>query len=105
MVNGAPLIAFVTEPRRREICARLSSVGFDVEEACDEQQLRLLDARTTLDRILVADTPDPDCVRAVLGFELTHAVLGAPGRQTRVFGELVDVLWRDGKVDAALRLE
>ena len=64
----------------------------------------MLDARTLLESLLVDGVIDERRFRA----ELDLAVAGTrcqPGKPLRAFGEMVDLSWRDGNSEAALRLE
>jgi hypothetical protein len=40
-----------------------------------------------------------------MGEALNRACRGSRGSTLRVFGEMVDVLWKEGQHDAAIRLE
>jgi hypothetical protein len=67
-------------------------------------QLELHDAELMLRKFLRNDMPDWDDFRRALGavFERVRAF----GRgTTRAYGEMVNVLWQEGKQDAAIRLE
>jgi hypothetical protein len=105
LAAGEPLVAILTPEHRGAVERRLESVGFDVADATATGRLRLLDARETLDKLLLDDMPHPEHLQSVIGGLLVQAAQQAPRRRMRVFGEMVDVLWRDGKRDAAIRLE
>jgi signal transduction histidine kinase len=64
----------------------------------------LEDARETLAKFMVGDMPDPDLFREVLASLIARAKEGGGGR-LRAYGEMVDLLWRDGNSRAAIRLE
>lgn len=67
-------------------------------------QLELHDAELTLRKFMRNDTPDWEDFRRALGavFERVRAF----GRgTTRAYGEMVNVLWQEGKQNAAIRLE
>jgi len=106
LVGSEPLVAVLTEPHRHAVCERLAAVGFDVDAAIHEGQLRLEDAHAMLDRLMVDRMPDADRVRILLGGVLRESQQGKFGRKrTRVFGEMVDVLWRRGDEISAVHLE
>lgn len=96
------VIAVATAAHRAALSARLIGEGVDVETAERAGRLVLLDARTVLDSFLVADSPDPERFRTTVG-ALVPAATEQSG--TRVFGEMVALLWDDGLVGAALELE
>jgi hypothetical protein len=69
-------------------------------------QLRMLDARGTLARFMVDGNPDPTKFRELVGRVLAEArPQGHETARVRVYGEMVDLLWRDGNASAAIRLE
>ena len=62
-----------------------------------------LDAQQTLDSFMVDGTPDPERFFSVVGGVLDGCSTG--GRAVRAFGEMVALLWEQGAVPAAIRLE
>ncbi|WP_164012430.1 MEDS domain-containing protein [Pyxidicoccus trucidator] len=105
LAAGEPLIVIATEPHRRAILQRLAAAGVDVEAACGSGQLTLLDARETLSRFMVNGSPDEGRFQEVVGGALTRALAEGHGRRVRAYGEMVDLLWREGNPDAAVALE
>jgi signal transduction histidine kinase len=103
---GQSLIVIATEAHRAAFASRLKLEGFDVDGAARSGQLMLLDAREMLGTFMVGDVPDRERFRATVG-----AALEAAGRRggsrtvLRLYGEMVDLLWRDGNTDGAIRLE
>ncbi len=106
LVGAEPLVAVVTAAHRQAVCDRLASVGFDIDAAIHDGQLLLVDAQATLDQLMVDGMPDADRVRVTLGEVLRATQKGRYGRKrARVFGEMVDILWRGGDHIAAIHLE
>jgi hypothetical protein len=105
--SGESVVAVMTKPHRKGLLKRFSLQGIDVEEAMDRGQLTLLDASETLDRFMSADGPDRQRFLREIGGVLRKAELAAEVKHKRVvvFGEMVAVLWKNGKEDAAIRLE
>ncbi|HUS24172.1 MAG TPA: response regulator [Candidatus Binatia bacterium] len=66
-------------------------------------RVRMLDAADTLAEICVDGVPDAQRFEAVIGGAIAQASQG--GRPVRAFGEMVALLWADGRRDAAMRLE
>jgi signal transduction histidine kinase len=103
---GQSLVVIATEPHRHAFAQQLKFEGFDVEGAARRGQLMLLDARETLATFMIGATPDAERFRTTVG-----AVLEAAGKRggrrsvLRLYGEMVDLLWRDGNTDGAIRLE
>jgi PAS domain S-box-containing protein len=84
--------------------ARLNTMGHALAELQALGRVTLLDARATLGRFMVGGMPDRQRFRAVLG-ALLQQQAGGPHRKVRAYGEMVDVLWRDGNPAAAVYLE
>ena len=103
---GQPLIVIATESRRLGLGDRLRAGGFDIDGASDAGRLTLLDARETLERFMVGRVPDRDRFTDSIGGLLRRAAnAGSSGAVLRIYGEMVDVLWRDGNTDGAIHLE
>ena len=83
----------------------LRELDADGAAALADGRLVCLDARQTLARFLVGGQPDPARSHALIAEVMGEASDGAGGRCVRAYGEMVDLLWRDGAADAALRLE
>ena len=102
---GQPLVVIATAPRRDALTRRLAAEGFDVDGARSGGRLTMLDAREALAAFMVDAVPDPARFRAVVGPVLERAAGRSADAVLRVYGEMVDVLWKDGNTDGALRLE
>jgi signal transduction histidine kinase len=101
---GDCILVVATKTHRQGIAEHLEPAL--VAEAKASGRLLLLDAHETLSRFMVGDMPDPDLFRDVLARTLAQ-MRGDHRRKAhvRVFGEMVDVLWKDGNAAAAVRLE
>lgn len=100
--DGVAIIVATAE-HRSAFGAALAATGLDVGALTDRGHLVLVDASQALERFCVAGVPDPDAFAAVIGGLLdTGASSSAP---VRVYGEMVTVLWEDGRVPAAMALE
>ena len=67
--------------------------------------LVFLDAETTLGQILVDDRPDRDRFNEVIGGSLRRVQERAGHSGIRAYGEMVGLLWRQGRFTAAAQLE
>lgn len=104
--DGHPLVVIATEQHRRIVTSQLKGKGLDVDRASEMGHLTLLDARHTLDAFMVGSSPDPARFTTVIGTVLQAAHdRGGPGAVLRLYGEMVDLLWRDGNTEGALQLE
>jgi hypothetical protein len=66
-------------------------------------QLMVLNARDTLARFMVDGMPQWNAFREVIGGLIAEARLQYPA--VRAYGEMVDILWQEGRREAAMRLE
>ncbi|HEV7990934.1 MAG TPA: ATP-binding protein [Gemmatimonadaceae bacterium] len=109
LVNGQRAVAIATPAHRELFAAGLFEKGFDVERARTNGQLVLLDADELLSAFMVGGMPDAGRFRVAMdGLLGSHARFGegvAPRKPVLAFGEMVDLLWRRGNLEGALRLE
>jgi hypothetical protein len=79
----------------------------DTDGALQQGTYISLDATDTLSTIMVNGLPDPVRFLGGIGGSIEAAAKAAKSEQPRVvvFGEAVDLLQAEGKVDAAIRLE
>ena len=101
---GRPVLVIASESHRAALLRSLESVGFDTAAACERGRFVLLDARETLAACMVGDMPDWRRFKQRVGGQLERLVAGRAA-PVRVFGEMVDLLWRGGNRRAAIRLE
>ena len=104
LARRQPAIVIATEPHRAGFVAQLRSRGMDVEALRRGGRLTLLDARETLDAFMVGGTPDPARFRREVGGVVERAGRGEDA-VVCAYGEMVDLLWKDGNREGALRLE
>ena len=105
-VDAHPAVIIATEAHRSSILDHLRGHLIDVDRAQQIGSLVVLDAHRTLDLFMDNGMPDQQRFEATVG-RLIGGML--EGRQDRIliraYGEMVDVLWKDGKSRAAIRLE
>jgi hypothetical protein len=97
------LIAIGTPEHLSAIEERLRSSGHDIDGARASGQYASVDAEWVLQQLTTHGMPTAERFNAVLGPHLKRAV--DEYGSVRAFGEIVSLLWRDGKRQAALRLE
>lgn len=103
--DGGPLIVVATERNREAFCNKLEAEGISVRRAVGSGQLTLLDAHETLAAFMVNGLPDPRLFHEHVGGVVARTIGEWPHARLRAYGEMVDVLWRDGKPEAAAQLE
>jgi PAS domain S-box-containing protein len=103
--SGGAAVVVATETHRHGIVARLRARGLDVAALEAKGLYVALDATATLSRFLVDGMPDAARFHAYVQPLVGHAVAKAARGRVRVFGEMVAVLWQEGRPEAALALE
>jgi PAS domain S-box-containing protein len=103
LVHGEPVIVIATAQHRDAFAGALAARGLDVTEAEACGDLVMLDARETLATFMAGSMPDPQQFRNSVGGVIGRTARGR--QQCRAYGEMVDLLWRDGNPDGAVRLE
>jgi len=103
---GEAAVIVATEAHRALFVDRLKAMKIDVEAARTAGTLIILDAAATLATLMAGGQPDPVLFKQVVG-RLIESSCTRRGHWVRVraFGEMVDLLWRDGNQTAALALE
>lgn len=88
----------------RAVARSLEAADFPVEGLERWGQLTLIDADQLLSRFMRNDLPDPALFRTVVGDVIEKARTGGRHPEVRVYGEMVNLLWR-WNLAAATRLE
>jgi anti-sigma regulatory factor (Ser/Thr protein kinase) len=103
VLDGDLVFVIATSAHRDAFRAALVAAGVDVDAAQLDGALTMLDAAETLRRFTVDDSLDADRFVEAIG-----EFVGPPsqdGRQVRVYGEMVALLWDAGDVAGAIELE
>jgi MEDS: MEthanogen/methylotroph, DcmR Sensory domain len=96
----------VATPELLDACDdRLTRLGWDPVDARDRGLLTVGDAAATLESILDGGVPSAERFEAHVGTLLQRLAGQSPTGQTRVFGEMVDLLVQRDQLDAAIALE
>jgi signal transduction histidine kinase len=104
---GEAAVVIATKEHRDGLSRRLQMWGLDPNWAVAQGRYIALDAAETLSKIMVGGWPDAARFAEVVGSLIATIAAGPGGEPRRVaaFGEMVALLWSDGKPDAAIRLE
>jgi signal transduction histidine kinase len=105
LVTGEPAVVIATPTHRDGLERRLKAQRINVGEAHRSGRYVPLDAAETLARITTNGWPDPVKFGDIIGGAVGRAAALAPAAHVLAFGEMVALLWADGRRDAALRLE
>lgn len=104
---GDAVLVVATAEHRDQLVKALQNCGVDVRTHAREGRYTMVDAEELLSTFMLNGTPDHELFRASVGDMLAKARKTARSRAQglTVFGEMVAVLWDEGKKDAALQLE
>ena len=104
---GDAAVVIATKAHRDGLFLQLEERGFDLASAVNQGRLIAVDAAETLSRFMRDGWPDAACFRSVIGsfFDQIRAVTGTERPRVAAFGEMVALLWAEGKPEAAIRLE
>jgi hypothetical protein len=100
---GEGVVVIGSTPRWEGLSMRLRGSGVDTHNAVLRGQLRLFGTRVILASCMGHGVPDRLAFNEAIGGILGLVRMRYP--KVRVFGELTDVLWREGKRDAAEAIE
>ena len=101
--DGGAAILIATKAHTAAIEQWLEADGLGVRALERSGRFVSLDARTTLDRLMVDGAPDRGRFREVIGVPLSRAATS--WNVLHAFGEMVALLVEDGNVDGAIALE
>jgi signal transduction histidine kinase len=104
---GEAAVVIATPNHLTGLARRLRQRGFDLDLAIRQGRYVALDAAETLSTFMLDGYPDPTLFREVIGAAIMAAADCVSGDYPRVaaFGEMVALLWAEGKSEAALKLE
>jgi PAS domain S-box-containing protein len=100
---SSAVIAIATEAHLQAIRAYLSNIGFDVAAQASAGRYVAIGASEMLAKFMIDGVPSAVAFDEHIGERV--AALTAGGRPLRAFGEMVALLWSDGNVEGAVRLE
>lgn len=102
---GQPILVIATPEHRTAFLEHLRSLKVDVDDLTSAGEVLWLDARETLSRFMVGTMPSRERFELVLAEAIQRLMKLRPYVVVRAYGEMVDLLWRDGNSAAAVALE
>jgi len=104
---GDAAVVVATKAHHEGLAKRLSAQGLDTAKAIRQGRYVLLDAGETLPRFMANGSVDEARFIDLIGGALTRVRNAADRKDSciAVFGELVALLWAEGKPQEAIRLE
>lgn len=103
LLCGEGVVLIATEQHLRILKSSLQELQLPPEEFIEMGQLKMLDAEFILKQIMSHDQIDPVKFDAVVGAQLVE--IGPRYETIKAFGEMVNVLWQQGRHIAAHELE
>jgi len=101
--QGEGVVLIMRRARWITLATQLGPQGVDLADALRRGQVRYFDAHESLASLMKDGAPDREAFQKVIG-----SVVGGMRRRypaVRAFGEMVDILWHDGRRDATAELE
>ena len=107
LVAGDVAIVIATAEHREGLAKRLKARGLDLEVTAGLGRYCALDAAETLSGFMVHGLPKAAFFHSFMEYILSSVRPTAEGKPPRivVFGEMAALLWANGNIDAALKLE
>jgi hypothetical protein len=105
LVSGQPAIIIATPAHRAAIEQHLCSRLIDCDQARRTGNLVMLDAEEMLGQFKIGDVPDPELFEESVGLIVQQMLDGRGRVVVRAYGEMVDVLWKQGLTESAIKLE
>jgi PAS domain S-box-containing protein len=104
--TGRVCLVIATKSHREQLALRLKDWGIDVPFAARSNRYISLDAQESLAEFMDDGWPDEELFNSFIE-PVLQAIVGMPrnGKSIVAFGEMVAVLWAQGKCEAAIRLE
>jgi hypothetical protein len=105
LITADPAVIIATAEHRHSILAALSAMSIDIERLTNDGHLIAVDAHETLAAFMVDGMPSATLFEDTVLPVIDKAGGGRNDGVVRAYGEMVDVLWKEGHEAAAVRLE
>jgi hypothetical protein len=102
---GEPALIVATSAHSSRIIAAMAACGVNTDELRRTGELTVFDAKKMLSSFMVNSMPDTLLFKSNVGDVIERLCAGRAACPVRAYGEMVDVLWQEGNVDGAIRLE
>jgi hypothetical protein len=102
---GQPMVIIATAPHRAAFKEAMRALGIEPDDLVEGRDVVWLDARDTLSAFMEGPHPNAELFQATVGSVFEHLMRDRRYVIVRAYGEMVDILWRDGKPEAAIELE
>ena len=107
LVNGDSVVALATSDHLDTLARKLKAKGLDLAKVIGQGRYQAFAASDILPQLMTNAMPDSLRFTELVGgfVERANAAAKSEPARTVVFGEMVALLWAEGKYEAAMRLE
>ncbi len=107
LTGGSSAAILATRSHNDSLAHRLKRDGLDLAKIAAEGRYQAMDATEVLSRFMVEGRPDPARFAEIIGGVIARAAAASHDENRRVvaFGEMVALLWAEGRAEAAIELE
>jgi hypothetical protein len=105
LTDGIPGIVGATPAQSAAIVRELGARGLNVVSLKHSDDLVFLDAADMLSSFMLSGKLDPRAFNDSLCAVIERACRDRTDCTVRIYGQMVDILWKEGKRDLAIRLE
>ncbi len=105
LIDGHAALLIATPAHRAAILASLRARHIDVRRAQRDGDLAAIDAATLLASFMVGESPDAHLFERAMTTIMARFAARYSPLLLRSYGEMVDLLWKQGNPRAAIRLE
>ncbi|HTW21957.1 MAG TPA: PAS domain S-box protein [Candidatus Baltobacteraceae bacterium] len=107
LVNGDAAVILATPDHLELLAGRLRETGLDLAKVIAQGRYQAFGASEILPELMTNGLPDAQRFKQVIGDIIERANSAAKGKlkRTVVFGELVALLWAEGKYEPAMQIE
>ncbi len=102
---GQPLVVIATPEHRRRFSEALRAQRLDIDELYSGRLAVWLDARDTLASFMEGGRPNRELFLATIGSVFERILDKRSYLIVRGYGEMVDLLWKEGNMEGALLVE
>jgi hypothetical protein len=105
LITGQPALVIATPAHSTAIHDELARRLIDVQAAKRNGDLVFLDANDVLATFMREEMPHPEAFHHIVGGVIRQTLANRSSTGLRAYGEMVDVLWKRGSEEAAIKLE
>jgi hypothetical protein len=102
---GQPMVVIATASHRKAFKDAMRGMGIEPEDLVEGRDMVWLDARDTLSAFMEGPHPNRELFHATVGSVFERLMRDRRYVIVRAYGEMVDLLWQEGKHEAAIELE